>query len=177
MNILKILVSLLCLSLVGCAELGLKPHKPTLKTSLEIAKNAGMFKILSIKGETSEVTKILDGDLMSCGTTTFAMPRGNTVGTFIREVYEQELIGAQKLSDKGEFVSVVIKSIKLDMESRENGVWNMDIDYTLNEKTTNVKTEIQFSSKVSMLTSCSHTASVFEDAIADSLVDFFKKIR
>ncbi len=177
MNILKILVCLLCLNLIGCVELGLKPHKPALKSSLEIAKNEGFFKILSIKGETSEVTKMLEGDLMSCGTTTFSMPRGNTVGTFIREIYEQELIGAQKLSDKGEYVSVLIKSIKLDMESRENGVWQMDIDYTLNDKTTNVKTVIEFSSKVSMLTSCSHTASVFEDAVADSFVDFFKKIR
>lgn len=177
MNILKILVCLLSLSLVGCAELGLKPHRPSLKSSVEISKAEGMFRIMSIKGGSAEVTKMLEGDLMSCGTTTFSMPRGNTVGTFIREIYDQELIGAQKISDSGDYIGVVIKSMKLDMESRENGVWKMDIDYTLNEKVTNVKTTIEFSSKVSMLTSCSHTASIFEDAIADSFVDFFKKIR
>lgn len=177
MNIFKMLICFLCLNLVGCSQLGLKPHKPALKSSLEITKTPGTFKILAVKGETSEVTKILDGDLMSCGTTTFSMPRGNTVGTFIREIFDEELIAAEKYSAKGDFINVLIKSIKLDMEARENGVWKLDIDYTVNEKTTNVKTEIEFNSKVSMLTSCSHTASVFEDAIADSFVDFFKKIR
>lgn len=178
MNIFKVLACLLALSLMGgCAKLGLKPHKPAMKSSLEITKTAGMFKILSVRGETSEVTKILDGDLMSCGTTTFSMPRGNTVGTFIREIYDQELLAAEKYSATGEYISVLIKSIKLDMLSKDNGVWKIDIDYTVNDNTTNVKTEIEFSSKVSMLTSCSHTASMFEDAVADSFVDFFKKIR
>lgn len=177
MNMFKMLICFLCLNLLGCSQLGLKPHKPSLKSSLEISKTQGTFKILSVKGETSEVTKMLDGDLMSCGTTTFSMPRGNTVGTFIKEIYVEELIGAQKFSERGDYINVLIKSIKLDMESRENGVWKLDIDYTLNDKTTNIKTEIEFSSKVSMLTSCTHTASMFEDAIADSFVDFFKKIR
>lgn len=177
MNILKILVCLLSLSLVGCAQLGLKPHKPALKSSLEITKTPGLFKILSVKGDSSEVTKMLESDLMSCGTTTFSMPRGNTVGTFIREIFEEELIAAEKYSAKGDFINVLIKSIKLDRQSKDNGVWKLDIDYTVNDKTTNIQTEIEFSSKVSMLTSCTHTASMFEDAIADSFVDFFKKIR
>lgn len=177
MNIFRILICLLSLSLVGCSQLGLKPHKPALKSSLEITKTPGMFKILAVKGDSSEVTKMLDSDLMSCGTTTFSMPRGNTVGTFIREIFEEELIAAEKYSAKGDFINVLIKSITLDMQARENGAWKLDIDYTVNEKTTNIKTEIEFSSKVSMLTSCTHTASMFEDAIADSFVDFFKKNR
>lgn len=177
MNTFKMLLCLLCLSLVGCAEMGLKPHKPSLKNSLEIAKTQGMFQILTIKGANPDVVKSLGGDLMSCGSTTFSMPRGNTVSTFIREIFEQELISAKKLSDNGTPIEVMIKSMKLDMTSKENGVWTIEIDYTANEKTTNVKTITEFESKVSMLTSCTHTASVFEDTLADNLVEYFNKIR
>ncbi|QDK41587.1 hypothetical protein DOM21_09005 [Bacteriovorax stolpii] len=177
MNTFKLLVCLLCLSLAGCAEMGLKPHKPSTKNSLEIAKTAGMFQILTIKGATPEITKILNSDLMSCGATTFSMPRGNTVGTFVREIFEQELISAKKLSDHGTPVEVVIKSMDLSTISKENGVWTIEIAYTANDKTTNVKTITEFESKVSLLTSCTHTASVFEDTMADNLVEFFNKIR
>lgn len=177
MTIFKMLLCLLCLSLVGCAEMGLKPHKPTLKSTLEIAKSDGMFQILTVKGATPEVVRTLNHDLMSCGTTTFSMPRGNTVGTFIREVFEQELIAAKKLSVSGTPIEVMIKSMNLEMVSKENGEWTIEIDYTVNDKTTNVKTSIEFESKVSLLTSCTHTASVFEDALADNLVEFFKRTR
>lgn len=177
MKILKILLCLTCLSLVGCAEMGLRPHKPSIKSTREIGKNEGMFQIITIKGTTPEVAKILNSDLMSCGSTTFHMPRGNTVGTFIKEVFEQELIAAQKLSVSGTPINVSIKSMNLETISKESGEWTLDIDYTVNDKVTNVKTIIEFESKVSMLTSCSHTATVFEDALSDSLVELFRKIR
>lgn len=177
MNTLKLLLCLLCLSLVGCAEMGLKPHKPAMKSTLEIAKNNGMFQILTIKGATPEITQKLTSDLMSCGTTTFSMPRGNTVGTFIREIFEQELIAAQKLSVNGTPIEVMIKTMSLVSSSKESGEWTVDVDYTVNDKTTNVKTSVEFESKVSVLTSCTHTASVFEDAMADNLVEFFKRTR
>lgn len=165
------------MSLVGCAEMGLKPHKPSMKSTLEIAKSSGKFRILTVKGATSEVTNKLNGDLMSCGTTTFSMPRGNTVGTFIREVFEQELIAAEKLSATGTPIEVMIKSMNLVTTTKESGEWTIEIDYTVDDKTTPVKTIIEFESKVSMITSCSHTATVFEDALADNLVDFFKRTR
>lgn len=177
MNTLKILSCLILLSLVGCAEMGLKPHKPTLKSTREISKNDGMFQIISVRGNIPEVSKMLNSELMSCGSTTFNMPRGNTVGTFIKEVFEQELNAAQKLSVSGTPISVVIKSMNLETASKQSGEWTLDIDYTIDEKVTNVKTIIEFESKVSMLTSCSHTATVFEDAIADSFVELFRKIR
>lgn len=175
MNTFKILLCLLCLSLVGCAEMGLKPHKPSIKSTREISRSSGMFQILTIKGETSEIASTLNNDLMSCGSTTFHMPRGNTVGTFIKEVFEQELIAAQKLSVSGTPIYVMIKSMNLEMSSKESGEWTVEVDYTMNDKTTPVKTVIEFESKVSMLTSCSHAATVFEDALADNLVEFFKK--
>ena len=175
MNIFKMFLCLLCLSLVGCAEMGLKPHKPSLKSTREISKSNGLFQILTIKGETSEIANTLNNDLLSCGTTTFHMPRGNTVGTFIKEIFEQELIAAQKLSVSGTPIYVMIKSMNLEMASKESGEWTVEIDYTVNDKVTNVKTIIEFESKVSMLTSCSHAATVFEDALADNLVEFFKK--
>lgn len=177
MNTFKLLLCLLCLSLVGCAEMGLKPHKPSLKSSMEIAKSSGMYQILTIKGGNPEVSKKLTSELMSCGTTTFSMPRGNTVGTFIREVFEQELIAAKKLSETGTPIEVMIKSMDLVSNSKEGGEWTIDVDYTVNDKTTNVKTIIEFEQKVSLLTSCTHAASVFEDALADNLVDFFKRTR
>ena len=176
-NLKKILLCLLCLSLFGCAEMGLKPHKPAMKSSLEIAKSNGMFQILSIKGNTPEITKTLSGDVISCGSTTSSMPRGNTVGTFVREIYEQELIAAQKFATNGTPIEVLIKSMKLVTVSKESGEWTVDVDYTMNDKTTNIKTTIEFESKVSLLTSCSHTATVFEDAIADNFVEFFKRTR
>lgn len=177
MNNLLIVLGILCLSLAGCAEMGLKPHKPSVKSTREIGKNDGTFQIITIKASNPEVASALNNDLMSCGKTTFHMPRGNTVGTFIKEIYEQELIAAQKLSLSGSAIHVLIKSMNLETISKESGEWTLDIDYTLNDKTTNVKTIIEFDSKVSMLTSCSHAATVFEDAVADSLVEFFRKVR
>ena len=177
MKMLKVFSCLLILGLTGCAEMGLSPHKPNTKSTREIAKTSGVYQIISVKGATPEVTKILDNDLMSCGTTTFHMPRGNTVGTFIKEVFEQELIAAHRLSIKGSPIYVVIKSMNLETISKDSGVWTVEVNYTLNDKETNVKTIIEFESKVSMLTSCSHTATVFEDALADNLVEYFKKIR
>lgn len=165
------------LSLVGCAEMGLSPHKPNMKSTREISKNSGLYQIISVKGASPEITKILDNDLMSCGTTTFHMPRGNTVGTFIKEVFEQELIAAKKLSVKGTPIYVVIKSMDLETLSKDSGIWTVEVNYTLNDKETPIKTIIEFESKVSALTSCSHTAIVFEDALADNLVEYFKKIR
>lgn len=181
MNIFKRFFTLLCLGaclgLVGCAEMGLSPHKPNSKSTREISKTSGLYQIISVRGASSEMTNILDNDLMSCGSTTFHMPRGNTVGTFIKEVFEQELLVAQKLSVKGTPIYVVIKSLELETISRDSGVWTVEVSYTVNDKETNVKTIVEFESKVSMLTSCTHTATVFEDALADNLVEFFKKIR
>lgn len=177
MNFLNVILSIFILTAVGCAEMGLKPHKPNMKSTLEIAKSAGTFRVLTVKGATPEITTILNGDLMSCGTTTFSMPRGNTVATFVREVFEQELVAAKKLSDTGAAIEVLIKSINLETTTKESGEWTVEIDYTMDDKTTSVKTIIEFESKVSLLTSCTHTASVFEDALADNFVDFFKRTR
>lgn len=177
MKILKMVLCVLCVSLVGCAEMGLKPHKANIKSSLEIAKSDGTFRIISIKGSDASIAKILDNDLMNCGATTFSMPRGNTVGTFIREVFEQELDAAKKLSLKGEGIEVIVKSMKLTTIKPEAGEWAMDIDYVIGDKTINVKNIIEFEAKVSLLTACLQTSTIFEDALADNFVDFFKKNR
>lgn len=175
MNFLKLILSVLILTLVGCAEMGLKPHRPNMKSTSEIAKSSGTFLVLTVKGATPEIANILNGDLMSCGTTTFSMPRGNTVATFVREVFEQELIAANKLSDSGTAIEVMIKSINLETTTKESGEWTVEIDYRMDDKTTSIKTIIEFESKVSLITSCTHTASVFEDALADNFVEFFKR--
>jgi hypothetical protein len=175
MKILKMILCVLCLSLVGCAEMGLRPHKPNIKSTLEIAKSNGTFRIISIKGNDASIAKVLDNDLMNCGTTTFSMPRGNTVGTFIREVFEQELEAAQKLSLKGEGIVVIVKSMKLTTLKPEAGEWAMDIDYLIGDKTINVKNIIEFEAKVSILTACLQTSTIFEDTLADNFVEFFKR--
>jgi hypothetical protein len=177
MNLLKSVLCVLCLSLVSCAEMGLKPHKPNIKSSIEIGKSNGTFRVLSVKANSAAVAKVLSGDLITCGTTTFSMPRGNNVESFIREIFVEELRAAQKLSSSGSAIEVVIKSMDLKTFKPEAGEWTMDIDYIVDGKTTNVKNAIEFESKVSILTSCSHTASVFEDALADSFVEFFKRTR
>lgn len=157
--------------------MGISPHRPTSKSTQEIAKTKGVYQILSVRGATREINNVLNNDLMSCGSTTFRMPRGNTVGTFIKEIFEQELIAAQRLSIKGKPIYVVIKSMDLETISKDSGVWTVEVDYILDDKETNVKTIVEFESKVSMVTSCMHTATVFEDAMADNLVEYFKKIR
>lgn len=178
MKIFNLLLCLLTLSLVSCAEIGLKPHKPSLKSTAELSKSEGLYQILFIKGANADITKILNGDLLSCGTTTFSMPRGNTVGTFMREVFEQELNAAKKLSlSNGTPIEVVVKKMNLITTNKESGEWTVEVDYTMNDKTTTVKTVIEFESKVSLITSCSHTANVFEDALADNLVEYFKRTR
>lgn len=177
MNLLKLALCVLCLSLVSCAEMGLKPHKPNIKSTLEIGKSNGTYRILSIKASSPALAKVLSGDLISCGSTTFSMPRGNNVESFIKEIFVEELNAAQKLEMSGSAIEVVIKSMDLKTMKPEAGEWDMDIDYTVNGKTTNVKSIIEFESKVSLLTACSHTASVFEDAIADNFVEFFKRTR
>lgn len=177
MKMLKMVLCIVCVSLLGCAEIGLKPHRANIRSTMEIAKSDGTFKIISIKGSDESITKILNNDLMSCGTTTFSMPRGNTVGTYIREVFEQELDAAKKLSLKGEGISVIVKSLKLTTIKPEAGEWAMEIDYVIGDKTINVKNIIEFQAKVSLLTACLQTSTTFEDALADNFVDFFKKNR
>lgn len=177
MKMLKMVLCIVCAGLVGCAEIGLKPHRANIRSTMEIAKSEGTFKINSIKGSDESITKTLNNDLMSCGATTFSMPRGNTVGTFIKEVFEQELDAAKKLSLKGEGISVIVKSLKLTTIKPEAGEWAMDIDYVIGDKTINVKNIIEFQAKVSLLTACLQTSTTFEDAIADNFVDFFKKNR
>lgn len=175
MNILKLILCFLCLSFFGCAEVGLKPHKPNPKSTREISKVDGTYRILTIKGATPEMTKVLNGDLMKCSNTTFSMPRGNTVGTFMREVFEQELDAAKKLSLSGNAVEVIVKSLELETASSESGMWTVDVDYIQDEKTTNVKSSIEFESKLSLLSSCVNTSHYFEEALADNFVEFFKK--
>ena len=177
MNFLKLVISVLCLSMIGCAEMGLKPHKPNIKSTIEISKNSGEFRILSIRGDSPEIIKILNGDLISCGTTTFNMPRGNNVESFLREIYVEELEAAKKMSMSGTAIEIIIKSMNLTTIKAEAGEWAMDIDYVIDGKTINVKNIIEFESKVSILTACTHTASVFEDAIVDNFVLFFKRNR
>lgn len=177
MKFLKILLCLLSLALISCAEIGLKPHKPSLKSIQEISKVSGIYRILSVKGNTPAVEKILNGDLMSCNTTTFSMPRGNTVGSFIREIYEEELRAANRLSLNGESIEVIVKSMTLESFDKENGVWKMDIDYIHNDKTTNVRSSIEFETKLGLVASCVNTSSVFEEALADNFVEFFKRNR
>lgn len=178
MNFLKIVLGLFSLvSLFSCAEMGLRPHRPTAKSTLEISKATGTFRILSIEGGSSEMRKILDGDIVSCGATTFRIPRGNSVEFFIKEVFSEELRVADKYSQDGTAIEVVINKMDLTTHKAGSGEWAMDVDYTVNGKTTNITNSIEFESKVSMITSCMNTASVFEEAIADSLVEFFKRTR
>lgn len=167
----------ICLGLAGCAEMGLKPHEPKIKSTIAIAKSAGTYKIIAIKGDTSGMDKILNNDLISCGTTTFSMPRGNTVKTYIREIFEQELLIAEKLSNSGTGIIAVVKGMDLATVKNDSGEWTMDIDYLVDDKTYNVKNTIEFESKVSIVTGCTHTASIFKDALADNLVEFFKRYR
>lgn len=175
MNLLKLLVCFIGLSLFGCAEVGLKPHKPTLKSTREIAKIEGLYRILTVRGDTPEIDQVLNNSLMRCNATTFSMPRGNTVGSFIREIFEQELDAAKKLSMSGAAIEVVVKSLALETSDTQSGVWTVEMDYIHNGKTINIKNTVEFESKISMLTSCVNTSNVFEDALADNFVDFLKK--
>ena len=177
MKILKCILIGLTLSFISCAEMGLKPHQPKIKSTIAIAKSQGLYRIISIKGDSASVEKTLNNDLISCGSTTFSMPRGNNVRTFMREVFDQELRTAEKLSTSGTGISIIVKAMDLKTMNKESGEWSMDIDYIVDDQTYNVKNTIEFDSKVSLITSCTHTASVFEDALADNLVEFFKRHR
>lgn len=161
---------------MSCAEMGLKPHRPSAKSTDEISKALGDYQISNLTGSSEEMLRTLSKDLMSCGSTTFSMPRGHSVGTFIKELFEQELTAAQKLSFDGKKIDVLIKEISLKTTSKQGGEWVMDIDYKVGDKTINIKNSIEFESKVSLITSCTYTASVFEDALADSFVEFFKRL-
>jgi hypothetical protein len=171
---MTMLIGLLLIS--SCAEIGIKPHKPLEKSTSEIRKAPGTYRIVTIKGGSSEIDFLLNKDIMKCHNTTFSMPRGHTVSSFIREVFEQELTAADKLSLNGAPIEVIVKAMNLTSTSLENGEWTMEFEYSANDKKTNIKNTIEFTSKVSMLSSCVHTSMIFEDTIADNLVEFFKRL-
>ena len=175
MNLLKLVLCFIGLGFFGCAEVNIKPHMPTLKSTREISKVDGTYRILTVKGNTSALDKILNNIQMKCSATNFSMPRGNTVGSFIREIFEQELDAAKKLSLNGTPIEVVVKSIELETTNTASGTWTVEIDYNQNEKTTNIKNIIEFESKFSMLSSCKNASNIFEEALVDNFVDFIKK--
>jgi hypothetical protein len=177
MKIAKLFMLATILIVSSCAEIGIKPHKPLQKSTEEISKASGSYRIVTIKGGSSEIDFLLNKDIMKCHNTTFSMPRGHTVSSFIREIFEQELTAANKLSLNGTPIEVTVKAMNLTSTSLENGEWTMDFEYSANDKKTNIKNTIEFTSKVSMLSSCVHTSMIFEDTIADNLVEFFKKIQ
>jgi hypothetical protein len=177
MNSLKILLCLLFFGFMGCAQMGLKPHQPEIKSTIEIAKSKGMYRIVTVKGATPAMDQILNNDLMNCNSTTFSMPRGNTVASFIREIDEQELRVADKYSANGNGIDVVVKSMIPETSNPAKGTWTLDIDYIENGKTTNVKTINEFESKYGAVASCVNTADIFEKALAGNFVDYFIKTR
>lgn len=169
--------------LVSCASsgpklgsgMGMNPHKPNLDNTLVINKRDGEFRVGTLKASSTEMDKILNGNLMNCNSTTFSMPRSNTVGSFIREVFENELSTAKKYSTNGNAINVVIKSLTGATSKLNVGTWTVIADYTEDDKTMTVETVTSYESKVSMLTSCSNTANVFEEAVADNFVEYFKR--
>lgn len=173
MKFKKILLSLTLVTFTSCA--GLKSHKPKLDSTIEIAKADGMYRIVSIKGESSSMNSILNRDFMNCNSTTFAMPRGNTVVSFIREIFENELTVAKKFSMDGEDVSVIVKTINLKTEKNDRGTWTIVMDYIENDKTKNIETVTSFESKLSLLSACVNTSNIFEEALADNFVEYFKR--
>lgn len=181
MKLQKILLCLMLVTLSACSGMGsgmgIKAHKPNLNSTLEIAKRDGQFRIVTIKGQNSAMDNVLNKDLMNCNTTTFSMPRGNTVGTFIREIFENELNTAKKLSMNGNGINVVVKSLLADTSNMDKGTWTINIDYIEDSKTTNVETVTTFESKLSLLSACVNTANIFEEALADNFVEFFKRTR
>ncbi len=183
MKMPKILLTLSLFTLASCASsgpklgsgMGMNPHKPALDNTLVINKRDGLFRVGPIKGANAAIVKMLDGDLMNCNSTTFSMPRGHTVASFMREIFENELATAKKLSMSGEGIQPTIKVLEVNTANIEKGTWRVVIDYTENDKTTNVETLTTFDSKVSLLTSCTNTANVFEEAIADNFVEYFRR--
>lgn len=169
---------LLCLSVLaffGCSQM--KVHHPAIKDTIDIAKRDGKYKIITIKAANSAMVKILDGDTMHCNDTTFSMPRGNTVGTYIKEIYDQELLVADKYSVNGEGIIVVVKSMVPESSNPKIGTWTIEMDYIENDVTTTIKTINEFESNYGLMANCVNTADIFEKALAGNLVDYFIKKR
>lgn len=183
MKIQKILLCLTLVTLTACSSGGgmgsgmggMKAHKPNLNSTLEIAKRDGLFRIVTIKGDNAAMDKVLNNDLMNCNSTTFSMPRGNTVSSFIREIFENELSTAKKYSLNGSGINVVVKSLLPDTSKIERGTWTIIIDYIEDGKTTNVETVTTFESKFGLLSACVNTANIFEEAVADNFVEYFRR--
>lgn len=177
----KIIIGLLLITLNACSSggmgsgMGVKSHKPLLDNTLLIAKREGMYRIVSIKGDNSAMDVVLNKDNMNCNSTTFAMPRGNTVQSFMREIYENELASARKLSIDGTGINVIVKSLLPNTSNIDRGTWTVVVDYVENDKTTNVETVTTFESKFSLLSACVNTANMFEESIVDNFVEYFKR--
>ena len=156
--------------------MGTKPHRPLLDNTLLIAKREGMFRIGTVKGDSSAMDAVLNKDNMNCNSTTFAMPRDNTVQSFIREIYENELTTARKYSANGTAINVVVKTLIPNTSNMDKGTWTVVVDYTEDDKTKSVETITTFESKMSLLTACVNTANMFEEAVADNFVEYFKRM-
>ncbi|MBC7712107.1 MAG: hypothetical protein H7177_02140 [Rhizobacter sp.] len=183
MKLKTILLSTMLITLASCATggpklgtgMGFGTHKPPLDNTLVINKRDGLFRIGSVKAENTAMDKVLNGNLMPCNSTTFSMPRSNTVGSFMREVFENEISTAKKYSVNGTSINVNVKSIVGDQSKLNSGSWKIIIDYTEDDKTMTVETTTTYESKASMFSGCTNTADVFEEALADNLVSYFKK--
>ncbi len=173
MKITKILITLTITMLASCA--GLKSHQPKLDSTLVINKVDGVYRISTIKGDSTVINALLDKDFMNCNSTTFTLPRGNTVQSYIREIFVNELTTAKKFSDNGSGINVVVKTLLPDTSNMDKGTWTINIDYIENDKIMNVESVTTFESKMSLLSACVNTSNMFEEALADNFVEYFKR--
>jgi hypothetical protein len=171
------LVALAAFSLLlsSCSIMAIKKHEPNFKSSREIAKSKGSYKIGAITTSGEELTKLLRASHFQCRMTTFNMPANKTVEDFLRDSFTDELDAAEKLSGTGTPISLEVKKME-SSSGLDKGTWTLDFTYKVGSRLVEVNTVSEFESAFAADTACRNTASAFSDAVGENFVGLFRKL-
>ena len=168
--------ALISILLSSCSVMAIQKHNPNFKSTRELEKAKGSFKVAEVKGGKPEMEKRLASKALSCRLTTFNMPADMTVSGFMKAGLTDEFDAARKLSEGGHGVTVVVNNLASDTASFDKGSWDLDLDYVVSNKTINVKTKTVFESAYMAETACRNTANALSNALEENFTEFFKKL-
>lgn len=170
-----IIAIFILLILSSCSVATIKSHNPHYKSSREIAKIKGMYKIENVSGGNKDLETLLERKDLQCRGTTFDMPPKMSVRTYIADALTNELDAAGKLDNTtGRAIRSSYNRIEPDTSNFDNGFWYIEAMYEIGGNKYNVKTITEFSSAFNASVACVTTANMFEDAIAQNFLEFFK---
>lgn len=177
MKLSPIFLLLAAFSLSACSVAAIQKHQPHFRNTRELSKVKGTFRVAEVKATETKVDERLKSTALSCRLTTFNMPSGLTVASYVKEALSDELDAAEKIHPaNGTPITVVVKGMESDTSSLNKGNWTLDFDYLVAGKTHNVKTVTEFESAYNAGTACRNTADALTVALTENFAGLYKKL-